>query len=53
MRCTLLTRWNIVLAVDIMHGYGPNNKIRPRLQPKKVVLVVSIAAKDVICALHY
>ena len=35
MRCTLLTRQRMALAFDIMHGRGPNNKIRPQLKPNK------------------
>ena len=33
-RCTLLTRWSAVLAVDIpvMHGHGPSSKMHPQLQ---------------------
>ena len=32
---TLLTRWWMVLAVDMMHGRGLSNKMCPYLQPKK------------------
>ena len=35
MCCTLLTRQSIVIAVDMMHGYGPSNKMCPKLQLKK------------------
>ena len=35
MRCILLTRQSMALAVDIMHGCGPSNKMRIQLQPKK------------------
>ena len=27
MRCTLLTRWSMAFAVDIMHGRGLSNKM--------------------------
>ena len=35
MCCILLEKQNIVLAVDIMHGHGPSNKMHTQLQPKK------------------
>ena len=33
--CALLTRRSTVLAVDMIHGRGPINKMRPQLKPKK------------------
>ena len=53
MRCTLLTRQGMGLAVNIMHGHGLTNKIFPGYNQGKVVLVVNIAAKDVIHPVHY
>ena len=34
-RCTLLTRWNTIHAIDIMYGHGLSSKMHPQLQPKK------------------
>ena len=58
MRCTLLTRWSMALAVGIIHWHDPSNKIHPQLKLKKTkvrlyVLVVSIAAKGDISVVHY
>ena len=40
----------MALAIDVMHGCGPSNKMRIQLQPKKTkvhkaILAVSMAAK--------
>ena len=35
MRCTLLTRRSMALAINIMHGRGPSNERHTQLQPKK------------------
>ena len=44
----------MALAIDIMHGRRPSNKMRPMLQPKKTtILVVNIAAKGILRAVHY
>ena len=36
---TFLTRWRMVLPVDMMLGHGPSNKMHPQLQPKKTIEV--------------
>ena len=36
MHCTLLTRWSMVLVVNIMHGHSLIIKMHFWLQPKKV-----------------
>ena len=43
MCCTLLTRWNLVLAVDMIHGGGPSNKMRPQLRLKKTKVRLVLA----------
>ena len=54
MHCTLLTRQNMVLAVNIMHGHDPSNKMCLLLQPKNTkITVVNITAKGIIRAVHY
>ena len=35
MRCLLLTRCSMALAVSIMHGRDPSNEIRTQLQSTK------------------
>ena len=47
----------MALAVDIMQGCGPSNKIRHQLQLKKTkvrkaLLAVNIAAKGILCAMR-
>ena len=39
----------LAIYIYVMHGHGSSNKICPRLQPKKSVLVDNIAAKGI----HY
>ena len=46
MYCTLLKRWSMVLAIDMMHGRDPVNKMR------QAILAVYIIAKG-IYAVHY
>ena len=43
------------LAIDIMHGRGSSSKMCPQLQLKngKAVLAIDIAAKGLICPVHY
>ena len=43
----------MALAVDVIDRRGPSKEMRRQLQPKKAVLVVYIAAKDVLAVLHY
>ena len=38
MRCTLLTRWSMVLAIDILLGRGPRKEMLPQLQAKETKL---------------
>ena len=42
----------MVLAVDVINRHGPSIEMRCQLQPKKAILAVHIAAKDVLPALH-
>ena len=46
MHSTSLTRKSMALIVDIMHGWGPSNKMCTHLQPRKAVLVINITAKE-------
>ena len=48
----------MALAIDIMHGSGPNNELRHQLWPKKTkvvltVLAINIAAKGILFAVNY
>ena len=55
MRCTLIIRWNMVLAIN---GRGPSNEIYLKLQAKKTkirlyILAINIAAKGIIRTVHH
>ena len=56
-RCTLLTRQSAALAINMMHGSGPNNKMRPQLQPNKTKVKAALAiykeVKGFIRNVHY
>ena len=46
----LLARWSMALAVNVMHGHGPSNKMCIHLKLKKtkvrkVVLAINMAGK--------
>ena len=43
----------MVLAVDMMHGCGPSNKMHLQLQSKKQFKADIIVAKGIISAIHY
>ena len=43
----------MALAIDIMYGCGPSNKMRPHLQPKKTKVRLIYSTKGVMRALHY
>ena len=45
MCCTLLARWSMPLAVDIIHGRGQRKKIRPSYCQKYYVLAVNICSR--------
>ena len=42
----------IALAVDFIDMCGSSNEMRRQLQPKKAVLAVYVAEKDVLPVLH-
>ena len=43
----------MALAIDIIDRRGPSNEMCHHLQPKKTVLFMCIAAKEVLLTLHY
>ena len=53
MCCISLKRQSMFLAIDILHGHGLSNKMRPQLQPKKTqvmaVLVTDLTVQGYMC----
>ena len=54
MCCILLTRWRMVIAINVMHGVVRVAKCIPSYSRKRLggVLVINIAAKGIIHALY-